>query len=259
MTSNEFLQDNGLKPIDSDLIKSEIQHLSFSSLKLYQQCPFKWYLRYICDIDIYENNLAFEIGSIFHKALETLYMTKDVQKGLDILLKYYGQRNNILIENYKYYCEFYYSDYVNKVQSLEEVFKMQMPKIPIPITGRIDMRTYLGIVDFKTTSKKENEFDKDQLVLYHMYYKNKYGYAPQITEFHFFSKIIKSNVGIKAEKVEIEDELNLVKQFQEFYQNIMNCRFVPSLASWKKEESYSNVAKNYRNVAKNYLISCIYE
>ncbi len=55
----------------SDLKDKEIS-LSYSSLSMYYECPFKYYLANVLKINIREDNFAAKLGTVIHKVLEKI-------------------------------------------------------------------------------------------------------------------------------------------------------------------------------------------
>ena len=93
MSEYEFILDN--------------MTFSFSSLTLFEQCPYAWYLKYIECRDKASNCYA-DFGSYCHKILE-MYAKEELKK--DDLLSYYAKHfnasNPLLIDNISY--DKYYS------------------------------------------------------------------------------------------------------------------------------------------------------
>lgn len=146
----------------------EIQHLSYSSVSLYQSCPAAWKFRYIDKVPTKTSvNLVF--GSAWHGAIEMLLTNrsadphsvwnehwetqlnknKDIDWGMDDPETYFNdgirmldaQETKDLIKNLE-------------VQEVEKFVKLKVPGVPIPVIGYIDVITKDGIPgDFKTSSK----------------------------------------------------------------------------------------------------------
>ena len=64
--------DNKFTGIDRDLYLEKLAYplrLSYTSLNSYNECGFKYYLKYVLKLDIYEDSFAAYIGSLYHEIL----------------------------------------------------------------------------------------------------------------------------------------------------------------------------------------------
>ena len=92
--------DNTYKTIDKNLFKEYINNsysLSYSKLDDFYKCPFKYYISKVLKLDIFEDNFAIYLGSLFHYVLEN--NLKD-GKEVSILIKEFVD-NNERVLNYK--------------------------------------------------------------------------------------------------------------------------------------------------------------
>lgn len=65
--------DNCFKGIDKQLFKEYINNtynLSYSSISNFYKCPFRYYVSNVLKLDIFEDNFATYLGSLFHYVLE---------------------------------------------------------------------------------------------------------------------------------------------------------------------------------------------
>ncbi|MBS3801836.1 MAG: PD-(D/E)XK nuclease family protein [Candidatus Thermoplasmatota archaeon] len=201
---------------------------SYSRLSTFEQCPFKYKLKYIDNIDpIIKDTIETFLGSIVHQTLEQLYKT--LLTGyiifLDNLLtffyhKWYEQWDDeILIVKKKYSMQHYQSrgkqfitDYYNqytpfnktKTISVEDRISFSLDdEKNYQMQGYIDRLDesksgHYEIHDYKTGSKlpSQNQLDKDrQLAIYALGVKHKYPDANDIElVWHFlkFNKELRS-------------------------------------------------------------------
>ena len=197
---------------------------SHSRLSTFNQCPFKYKLKYIDNIDpIIKDTIETFLGSIVHQTLEQLYqnlLTGHINTLDDLLSsfyhKWYEQWNNeILIVKKKYsmkhyqllgkqYITDYYHQYepfnTTKTISVEEriIFSLDEEK-NYQMKGYIDRLSelkpgYYEIHDYKTTSRlpSQNQLDNDrQLAIYALGLKQKYVDVKDITLVWHFLKFNK--------------------------------------------------------------------
>ena len=62
--------DNKYKLLTYDLVETKSYNLSYSSMDNYYKCPFRYYLANILNLDIFEDNFAAYLGSLFHYVLQ---------------------------------------------------------------------------------------------------------------------------------------------------------------------------------------------
>lgn len=197
---------------------------SHSRLSTFNQCPFKYKLKYIDNIDpIIKDTIETFLGSIVHQTLEQLYqnlLTGHINTLDDLLSsfyhKWYEQWNNeILIVKKKYsmehyqllgkqYITDYYHQYepfnTTKTISVEEriIFSLDEEK-NYQMKGYIDRLSesksgYYEIHDYKTTTRlpSQSQLDNDrQLAIYALGLKQKYLDVKDITLVWHFLKFNK--------------------------------------------------------------------
>ena len=164
--------DNQFNGIDNDKYLENIFYplkLSYTSLNSYNECKFKYYLKYVLKIDEYEYSFAAFIGSLFH---EVLSLFRKSNMDIDTLINNYLEKRELslkerlllvrikkelkeLIEvikkqdDYTLYKDEYY----------EKEFSVDIDKdISVKFIGFIDKimfrkeieDTYLSIIDYKT-------------------------------------------------------------------------------------------------------------
>ena len=239
-----------------------MEHLSYSQLKLYQDCPFKYYLQYVLKKPK-PYFTAFAIGGHFHKGLENLSNKGSYDEAKKIFKDLCEKENfrqaeldqvSTLTWNMALYSEMYFPKYKPKIIGTEIEIYVNIPNVPIPVKGFIDVLYSNGFADYKTTSKKKDEaYDKQQVVLYSLWYLQNFKVMPTITEIHYFSKLRKGNfgsnsddeVGVLSIEVTREDIDVLIMQFQQFWKDVQAGRFTPNLNAWKSNDQYYNEMINY--------------
>lgn len=72
--------DNSFKGVDRKKINAILDSkekkwlLSYSSMKEYYACPFKYYAKYILGLDQFESTMAIKLGNVMHDTLEKSYI-----------------------------------------------------------------------------------------------------------------------------------------------------------------------------------------
>ena len=164
--------NNGFTGINNDLyIRSIIRPLrmSYTSLNSYNECAFKYYLKYVLKVDSYEDTFEAFIGSMYHKIL-SLYkkynfdFEKEYNKYLDtreLSLK----EKLLLVRIKKELLEFInvlkdqedYTTYNDELYEQEAKVTIDK-KVSVEFIGYIDKimyrknieDTYFSIIDYKT-------------------------------------------------------------------------------------------------------------
>ena len=164
--SNHFTginNDSYLENIDYPL------KLSYTSLNSYNECKFKYYIKYVLKLDEYEDSFASFIGSLFHEIL-TLYKKNNFN--LDLLYNEYLSKRELtlkerlLLVRIKRELEKLIEviNNQNKLTNYNEEFyekKIEVDldkKISVKFIGYIDKimfrkeieDTYFSIIDYKT-------------------------------------------------------------------------------------------------------------
>ena len=166
--------DNSFKGIDKNKYLDSIKdgfNLSYSSMNDYYNCAFKYYLSNVLKLNIYEDNFAAYIGSLFHYVLEkgllsnieVLSLIKDFQKENKRNLSY---KEEFFIKNITPDIEFALDtikDNLNKTDLKNILFEKRVEvtkqgKVTVTFKGFIDKimyeeendKTIVAIVDYKT-------------------------------------------------------------------------------------------------------------
>ena len=205
---------------------------SHSSLSTFEQCPYKFKLRYLDKIDpIIQDTIESYLGSMVHKTLEKLY--RDLQdkhmNTLDELLHFFTtswnenysddiliMKNQYSIKYYETLAKQYISNYYQSYKpfnqeitiSVEDhvIFNLDGGKL-YTIQGFIDRvsekkRGHYQIHDYKTSSRlpSQNQLDADrQLGLYYLGVIHKYPKVEQITLLWHYLKYNKELQSTRSE------------------------------------------------------------
>lgn len=151
-----------------------IQHLSYSNIKLYEECPRCWYLNYRFGMKL-PVPPSWTFGGDVHKAIENYHLKRIIPPEDSILYKYVSAYS-------KHYTS---KDYDN----IEEFWKVPLihpfdknKKLEVPLLVKLD-RVWRGwIHDVKTSSRKYSLDDVDgrtQTALYSYAYRQYTGKEEQ--------------------------------------------------------------------------------
>ena len=166
--------DNSFKGIDKNKYLDSIKdgfNLSYSSMNDYYNCAFKYYLSNVLKLNIYEDNFAAYIGSLFHYVLEkgllsnieVTYLIKDFQKENKRELT---NKEEFFVKNITPDIKFALDtikDNLNKTDLKNILFEKRVEvtkqgKVTVTFKGFIDKimyeeendKTIVAIVDYKT-------------------------------------------------------------------------------------------------------------
>jgi RecB family exonuclease len=86
----------------NEKIEHDIKHLSFSSLKIWCQCPYRYLLDYIYEINKFGGNIHTGLGSAVHGAMEYAY--DNIKNGIrytedDLMRSYYFNFDKAILES----------------------------------------------------------------------------------------------------------------------------------------------------------------
>lgn len=234
--------------------ESVIKHLSYSGLRLYQECPFKFYLKYVEKIGDTRTIPEFEIGGGFHKGMQVLYETGSFENAKEKFRSSLGQlisdsSIDVLTENMFFYSNNYLGNYLDRKVGTEVRFSINIPNVPVPVIGYLDLLLKDGFIDHKTTSEYNlrKAFDKKQFATYSLWFFMKYKVLPPVTEAHLFHKTKKGDYGVNVLKQEItKDDVNvMLLEYVQLWQDLKNNRFTPNLNAWKKEDPLYDLMIEY--------------
>lgn len=164
---------------------------SYSSLKTYRQCPFKYLYTTILKLDAFEDNFGASIGNVFHGVFEQYYKDQTIdfdtafensfkmEQGLipnpgnihDEEKKEFTPKEKAIVENLKEYCKIAfdfqckYEKYLQNPRYFpEESFEINLDN-GVKVIGRYDKITefeynnkkYCFIIDYKTNDESFDE------------------------------------------------------------------------------------------------------
>ena len=260
----------------SDLRKQP--HLSASSIGEYVECSLLYKFGRIDRLPMEFKSDALEFGTCIHRVLEQYYsakmigekmLLKDVHQIFETTWKGIAQdRDDIrysgdndfkaLLMYGKDLLATWYSklpDDQFTILAIEEAFSFNLPDIPIPIVGAMDLieednAGTIIITDFKTSGRaySKDEVDQNQqLTMYQIAAKNN-GYADR-------EILLRFDTLIKTKTPKFEqywttrselDERRLIKKAAQVWDGISKGVFVANDTSWKcKGCAYKRVCDEY--------------
>lgn len=211
-------------------------HLSYSSVSKYLQCPKRWHFDYVIVPEKKKEGLALGLGSVYHSAIEGLYTTGDFDNGKKLIVDFASQNGRfaqkeiekigVCFENY--YRQIY-PQYASRVERIEMKDKVEIGGVGVPLEYRIDLVTTDGVlVDHKTVGRmKPNISYSLQFDLYaYAYYRN-YGTLPKRVEYHY---AYKTTGGVESEgkSVKMAEVLKAVSCVQGVARGIKEDMFTPT-------------------------------
>jgi putative RecB family exonuclease len=247
----------------SDLRQKE--HLSASSIGTYIDCSLQYYFSRVKRLPMEFVSDALSFGTVIHLVLAEFYrskMTGDKMSLKDIHESYRQHwkqeaedRTDIQYadgKNFKTYLSTgvdLLSAWFNKlpdesfeVIGVEEPFTFEIPELPVPIIGAMDLLEQddsgtVIITDFKTSSRaySADEIDQNmQMTLYQL--------ASRANGFADHEILLKLACLIKTKSPKFEsywttrseiEEKRLIKKIQKVWEGISRGVFIPNDTSWK--------------------------
>lgn len=185
----------------------EVDHLSASALKTYNECPRQYFYKYISDIEPPEEGEIehFQIGNAVHDSIENILKSGQVldlskeslyslfieeEKELDYT---YSDREKV--ETCLEFAAKFISKYVTRIESVED--KMTMDQNGISFTGYADLiadinlngREYTDvIIDWKTGSENPEWKEKIQGGMYVKMFYEEFGRWPESIQFVYLDE-----------------------------------------------------------------------
>jgi hypothetical protein len=138
-----------------------VEHLSASSINLFLRCPRQWQERYVFKTDEPKGEPLI-VGSGAHLYLSRILMDEDPGDWWEeSKLDKHGNPQEIVwkgdeydaMEQAKAFAWYYYENigkYLN-VTATESEIELEVPGVPIPVVGYVDIETPERIIDVKTT------------------------------------------------------------------------------------------------------------
>jgi|TARA_R100001530_G_scaffold135693_1_gene113563 hypothetical protein len=214
-----------------------IKRISASSLKLYQDCPYCWKLKYVYDLLQPEAD-ALIIGTkvhngieMFHKGISPAHIIETVKREIFAIedKKKAVARFKIIRECLEIYFRHPLKD---DTIECEKRFNLKMPQC-LPLFGFIDRIVPKGITEYKTTSVDytQKDIENVQSKLYSYVYHRLNGTLPLVTYYVINKKKTrKKNYKPQILTIQYGDEvINEVESLCiKFYQDIQNGNFEPN-------------------------------
>lgn len=249
--------DNKYKKINKDNLYKKLDNklsLSYSKIEEYNECPFKYYLSKVLNIDIYEESFSATLGTIFHHILEIgINKDIDIDKEVDKFIsenykdKVFSNMEKFFIENSKDNMKFVLDTIkeqmkyckLNNVLTEKKIYINKDKNIKIIFSGIIDKllynndndKTIIAIIDYKTG----NNVDIDlgymkygigmQLPIY-LYLSNNMDLKNIKFAGIYLQKImpdIEKKEENKSDKLKLEgysnSDMNIIEKFDSSYEN----------------------------------------
>ncbi|BBO76229.1 hypothetical protein DSCW_36460 [Desulfosarcina widdelii] len=263
------------------MVLSELRqqpHLSASSIGEYVECSLLYKFGRIDKLPMEHKAEALEFGTCIHRVLEQYYSARMI--GEKMLLKYvheifdttwtgiakdnddikYNGDNDfkILLMYGKDLLTAWYNKLPDDgftILAIEEAFSINLPGIPIPIIGAMDLveedsAGTLIITDFKTSGRaySKDEVDQNQqLTMYQIAAKlNGYGDREILLR---FDTLIKTKTPKFEQYWTVRSELDerrLIKKATQVWDGISKGVFIPNDTSWKcKGCAYKQACDEY--------------
>ena len=163
---------NSYTGINNDLYLTNLPYplkLSYTSLNAYNECAFKYYIKYVLKLEKYEDNFSAFIGSLYHNILQ-LYQTKN----FDFEKEYhkYLEKRDLTLKEQLLLIKIK-KDLIHLIENLkqqnlltgynDEIYEKKIEveidkKVSVIFTGTIDKimyykkveDTYFSLIDYKT-------------------------------------------------------------------------------------------------------------
>lgn len=165
--------DNNYTKIQASTLHSHLKELklSYTSIDIYNKCPFRYFVTYILKIIPYESTFSLFIGNLFHKILEhkniknweTLYDEYSTDFEANWKEKYFLEKLKPELKNILDTIQYQENEMDLPYETYETELKSEIDS-PIPSTfeGRIDKikyqkkndNTIVCLIDYKTGSTK---------------------------------------------------------------------------------------------------------
>lgn len=219
--------DSQINNLDIFDDKSKLE-LSYSQIKVFVECQYKYYLDYVLNIDPKDENINLVLGDLFHKMLENKqkYATFDENYAANYqnYINKLSETEKIFLkrmkEEFKYSYQYIEShdDNVKKGDEKNE-YQVSIYLGNTKIVGKIDKimesdSQYLSIIDYKLSSEKfnENEFNEysrsSQLPIYSYFVKNdKYFKDKEVINLLISPLVVSDNKKLSFEDNENRDKM----------------------------------------------------
>jgi DNA helicase-2/ATP-dependent DNA helicase PcrA len=223
-----------LKENENEIKEKELElkelELSYTSIQNYILCPFKYYLKSKFNFKE-DDNIYIKKGNITHQLLHKIHKASkkegDTEKVIEYTPEIVKERNSKEFKNVVKYHDTFLKNIKILDSELEFRLEVEVNNEKYVIIGQIDLiyerNGKIGIMDFKTTSKSDEEDDKKQLYIYLTALKENPRYNDKkIEELAIY--LINSHE-IKYYDIDEEYIKNYSKKINEIANNIKNKQF----------------------------------
>ncbi len=246
-------------------------YLSYNQIRLYQNCPLKYYLFYVKEIQFPINDKIF-LGIVFHAVLEYYFAKKIAGQELEkfqIIDRFSDQfqsmedENPVMWESAKgkikdrgiAFTRYFLNEMAPSIEPLmtEKELETTIPELGIKIKGVLDLvEQDFSITDFKTTTAKWSKSRISnsllQMVIYKYLFEQNFGNVnPDLMYRIIYSKnavgIRHQEVKIKSSDVSYDKMLKIIGYVAE---NISNGVFYENTSYMCGFCEYKNICKDYK-------------
>ncbi|MDR3291436.1 MAG: ATP-dependent helicase [Methanobrevibacter sp.] len=231
INDNQHILPKTKSTLNENKIEEEILILSYSSIKTYENCPFKYNLIYKLSFNE-SDDIYIKKGNFTHKILykthHSIRNNQNTEQIIEILPEEVKNRSKKELDNIKQYQ----NSFLKEIKVLDEEFKFQIEmngeeeETSYLIEGQMDLvyerKGKMGIMDFKTTSKINEEEYKKQLYIYLKALEEDLNYKNRKIELAIY--LLNSNT---VKFYEIDENLmkKYLKKIDKIAKNIMENKF----------------------------------
>lgn len=244
----------------------DLDHLSFSSINLYQLCARAWEYRYVKRVSTPASpNLVF--GSAFHSAIEALIYARAKRQAVAPHTAWTVKWSEAIQQEIAWDSESPEelsntglrmlvcpdtTDLLNSIKPMmqddgepmiERRIELHVPEVPIPIIGYIDIILEDGTVgDFKTSASAwpPNKAAKESQPLFYLAALNQAGFPlTQYRARHYvFVKTKKPQVQVLDTERSIGEIFSLLRTIRDVWRGIEAGSFLMNTATWKHSKKW---------------------
>ncbi len=243
----------------------EFDHLSYSSISLWQTCPRAWRYRYVEQMPAAKSpSLAF--GSAMHNTIEALILSRhngaDTDPTATWLEKWQSHSTDVnwdseLPEQWandgiRILTSPDFKTLLDKLSphteqgqpAIEKRIELRVPGVPVPVIGFIDLIAADGVpCDFKTASRSwtQDQADRELQPLFYLAALNQAGYNlnPELRFHHIVLVKTKTpQVQVIESRRKPADLLWLCQLIADVWLGISSRVFPPNPGCWKCSERY---------------------
>lgn len=248
---------------------SEINHLSYSSITAYLDCPENWRRKYIAK-EPTQSSPALVFGSAFHGTIEKLVVNPDLEplsmwkeawgKALEGQHVFWGidTPDEIYNDGVRMFSDKALLEEVRKIKpgkdahgsKIERKVELRVPGVPVPVIGYIDVILEDGTpADFKTSARSWSD-DKAQDSLQSLFYLAALNQAGMDINWKFQHIVF---VKTKTPKVQVIEHTHkagelffLFELIQRVWEGISKDVYPINPTTWKCNQKYCDFYANCR-------------